>query len=114
MSRVAGIILLALVFCVGAIIGMILVGSVDCTWMIIDSSGGSIPASMITPEVSTQLLLSGGKNSNLCHLPYGLDVWFEPGSLLATIILIPITIGAFLVVLGRKAVQHLRRTTTSK
>jgi len=74
--------------------------------MIIDSSGRSTPGLMLSPEASVEILGNGGTNSNLCHLPYGIDLWVSPGTGLIVGNLIPIIIGSILVIALRKTLYR--------
>jgi hypothetical protein len=109
MKKFGAILLQVVVFAVGALSGLVLVGSVDCTWMLIDATGRSTPGTMLTPEASVQILMNGGQNSNLCHLPYGTDVWIGPGTMLIIGNLLPTVFGIILVWMTRKALYGSKK-----
>lgn len=94
-------------FILGGILGFILVGSVDCTAMIMDASGNlSVAADLSSSDINREIQ-NGGGYTNLCQLPFSLSISLKPNTLFAASLGLPLVLGMSFLIVAQNLFKRL-------
>ena len=102
MRRFIRIFLQVLSFSFGSALGLILVGSIDCDWVMINSSDEVINGLELTADQSYQLLIDGWQNSNQCTLMGDFQMRVGPGGMFIGTLVLMLALGTFCLMILRR------------